>query len=611
MSIKQKLQHGMACNSVGKPDSILQRAVCLSVHPGKMMLFPFLEWFRSRYHGKYKFPRLLFAFDMMLIGIILGLGSAALFLTIFQPTSFTDKIVFDATVAPRAIVSGAPSTLVIRYTNNTDAALQDAQLSLTYPNHFLLQELSVDEALVEEDYIDLGTIPIGGTGTVRVRGVMFGDVGGEQTFTSSLSFAYEHDEETRFAQKNSAHTFTPESSTLALSLELPERLVAFQNVEGLIRYENTGEIDFPIISIEPEWPEGFSYSFADVGLTNNAFELPAIEAGASGELNFTGYLGDVGEEVLFTFHPSFTFDLERYRQETLTHVAPVVPPQVQVEQFVDKSSIRPGATASYTLTYENTGEFTVSNIALGVQSDSPFFAQSTYTADVIPSLSPGESGTVEVSVPLRWYINPSETTVYENLDLTTRTVATYTLGDGSGQEVTAYGDAITSQLTTPVLLESFGRYATASGDQLGRGPLPPRVNRETKYWIFWHLGGTTNTITDIVIEGSLPSNVTFTGRQSSSHNSGVLYDASSGTISWSSTELDPTLDPSAPIAGVAFEVSITPTEAQIGTIPTLISDVRMTGRDARTGAFVSTSGSSVTTNLPSDLMATGKAVVTE
>ncbi|MDG1950651.1 MAG: hypothetical protein P8J32_07605 [bacterium] len=611
MRIQEKIAHGITCDSVGTPDSIIGRAVCLSVHPGKMVLFPFLEWFGARYKDKYKFPRMLFAFDMVLIGVILGLGTAALFLSIFQPASFTDNIVFDATVAPRAIVSGAPSTLVIRYTNGTDTELTDARLSLEYPNHFLLQELSIDESLVEEDFIELGTIPVGGTGTVRVRGVMFGDVGGEQTFTSALSFTYLNGDKTLFAQKNSAHTFSPESSTLALSLDLPARLVAFQNVSGLIHYENTGEIDFPIISIEPEWPEGFSYLSADVGLTNDAFELPAIKAGASGALNFTGYLGDVGEEVAFIFHPSFTFDLERYQQETLIHVSPVVPPQVQVSLSVDKSTVQPGASAVYTLTYENTGAFTVSDVSLGIASDSPFFSEDLYVGDVISSLSPGASGTMYITVPLRWYINPSETGAYENLDLITRSVATYTLGDGSGQEVTAYGDSITSQLTTPVLLESFGRYATAGGDQLGRGPLPPRVDRETKYWIFWHLGGTTNTLSDIVIEGILPSNVVFTGRQSSSHNSGVVYDASTGTISWSSAELEPTLDPSSPIAGVAFEVSLTPSESQIGTMPTLLSEVRMTGRDARTGAFVSTSGSTVTTNLPSDLMATGKAVVTE
>lgn len=611
MSLKEKIANGMACDSVGKPHSILERAVCLSVHPGKMILFPFMEWFETRYKHRYSFPRVLFAFDMFLVGLIAGLGVLAVVLQFFQPTSFTDNIVFDATVAPRAVVSGAPSTLVIRYTNNTDAELLDAELRLAYPNHFLLQELSIDEALVDDESITLGDIPVGGTGTVRVRGVMFGDVGGEQTFTSSLSFAYMDDEETRFAQKNSSHTFTPESSTLALALSLPDRLVAFQDVEGTISYQNTGDIDFPVISIEPEWPEGFSYAFADETLTNNIFSLPAIEAGTEGSLSFTGYLGDVGEEVTFVFHPSFTFDEELYRQETLVHTAPVVPPQVQVQQLIDKSTIRPGANAVFTLSYENTGEHTVTDVVVGVQSDSPFFSSDVYTAESLPSLDPGERGTVEVIVPLRSFIYPTETSTYENLTLSTETTASYTLGDGSGQRVHTFSDGISTTLTSPVLLESFARYATASGDQLGRGPLPPRVDRETKYWIFWHLGGTTNPLTSISLEGTLGPNVTFTGRQSTSHNSGVTYDPDTKTVSWSSSSLPPTLDPSSSIAGVAFEVSLTPSESQLGTIPTLMNGIRMTGRDAQTGAFVSTSGSTITTNLPSDLMATGKAVVSE
>ncbi|PJE77272.1 hypothetical protein COV05_00265 [Candidatus Uhrbacteria bacterium CG10_big_fil_rev_8_21_14_0_10_48_16] len=608
MKLQEEIKEGIACDSVGHPHSIVGRAVCLSVHPGKMMLLPFRKWFNKRYKGKFRFARIMFSLDLILIGTLIGLGVAALFFGLNPPTSFEDDITFEATVAPLEITSGAPSTLVIRYTNNTDEELRDAKLQLTYPNHFLLQELTLDNLNIDNAIIPLGTIPIGESGAIHIKGVMFGNVGGEQSFTSTLTFLHGTDRDLA-GKKTSVHTFSPTSSTLQLALQLPERLIAFQEVDGTITYENTGEIDFPTISIQPEWPEGFSFLSSPISLIDGSFNLPAIKAGESGELSFSGYLGDAGEEVTFIFHPSFLFDGTRYQQKSLTHTAPVIPPQIRVEHSVQKTTIQPGTETRFIVSYENTGEFAVSNLVLSIESDSPFFPKNQYASEAIDSVAPGESGTIEISVPLRSSILQSETTTYEGLNLSTRVVANYTLGDGTEQRVSSKGSLISSPITTPVVFDSFGRYATASGDQLGRGPLPPRVGIETKYWIFWHVGGTINALENVQIEGTLAEGVQFTGRQSTSQNSGVTYDPVTNTMSWSTALLEPSLSPVSKIVGIAFELGITPTETMTGTSPVLMYDVRLTGTDVRTGAFVSRSGLTVTTNLPGDLMADGKSLV--
>ncbi len=614
MALKEEIKKGLACDSVGKPESILGRAVCLSVHPGKMLLLPFIRWFEKHYKGR-KFARTLFSFDLLLVGTLIGLGFAAIFFDLSKPIAFEDRVTFEATVAPREIVTGAPSTLVIRYQNTTEEELRHTKLLLTYPDHFLLQELSVgekngsyktDRASASE--LDLGTIPVGGTGSIRVRGVMFGDVGGEQSFTSAMTFVHGVGKDLA-GKKVSVHTFSPSSSTLALTLTLPERLVAFQEVAGTITYSNTGTIDFPGISIAPTWPQGFTFQSSPTSTVDGVFVVPAIAAGESGTLDFVGYLGDVGQEVTFIFHPSFTFDTSRYRQETLTHTAPVVPPQIRVEYSVDTSTVRPGSEAKYTVRYENVGELEVRELVLSIEADSPFLTKDSYASTAIPFVAPGESGEVLIKIPLRWSILQSETSDWDGLDLSSRAVASYNLAGESGQRVSSKSSIVSAPITTPVMFESFGRYATDAGDQLGRGPLPPRVGIETKYWIFWHVGGTINELTDVRIEGTLGPGVQYTGRQSSSQNSGVQYDAATNTISWETSVINPSLSPTAKIVGVAFELGLTPDTNMVNTSPVLLYDVRITGTDSRTGAFVSRSGASVTTNLPSDLMANGKAVV--
>ncbi len=613
MKIDEQIKQGIACDSVKKPHSAIARAVCFSVHPGKMILFPFKHWFNKRYKGRYKFQKLMFSIDLFLIGMIVALGSVAVFFLLNPPSTFVDKINFEATVAPREIVSGAPSTLVIRFTNNTEEELRGVNLSFTYPNHFFLQEISAPDARLEDGVVSIESVPVGSSGTVRIRGVMFGDVGGEQTFTSTMNFVHGLDFDIS-ERKVSSHTFSPSKSTLALRLELPERLVAYQPVHGTITYENTGETDFPVISIEPEWPEGFSLTKSNSNFVRGAFEIPAVRAGEQGSLTFEGLLSDTGETVSFTFHPSFTFGKSRYKQETLVHNAPVVPAQISLSHSAQKKTLKPGSDAIFEVSYENIGEFELADVEIGIESDSPFFTKDKYTVTSktypeLKTLKPGEAGTITVKVPLRSSIYQSETDVYENLELVTNGVSVYTLQDGSAQRVGSRGEKLSTVMTTPLVFESFGRYATQSGDQIGRGPLPPRVDKETSYWIFWHIGGTTNEIENVLIEGTLPDNVEFTGKQTVSQNNQIEFNPSSRTVSWNANSVSPTLSPKSKILGVAFEVAITPKSAQIGSEPVLIRDVRITATDAKTGAFLSKYGKNVTTSLKDDKMASGKSVV--
>ena len=130
--IKNQIKHGLRCSARTKHHTILEKTVCISAHPGSMLLHPFVRWFYKKYHGKYKYARIIFVFDMFLLGLALGLAIIALFFFLYKPVDFTDKIFFEADVAPSEIVSGAPSTLVIRYVNGTGEELHNAVLTIGF-----------------------------------------------------------------------------------------------------------------------------------------------------------------------------------------------------------------------------------------------------------------------------------------------------------------------------------------------------------------------------------------------------------------------------------------------------------------------------------------------
>ncbi|MBI2475251.1 hypothetical protein HYV69_02370 [Candidatus Uhrbacteria bacterium] len=568
MDIHNEIKKGIACDSVNKPHSAVGRAVCISVHPGKMFLLPFLHWFNTRYKGRYKFARLVFLLDLFLIGIAVALAIVSIIGFLFVPKSFEDGIVFESSVAPTEVVSGSPSTLIIRYTNKTKEELRNAKVEIKYPKYFLLQETSPEE---------IGIIPIGGSGTIHIKGTMFGDVGGEQTFQTRLSFVHGEKFDV-FGEKTDTYVFSPSSSALSLSLELPDKMVAYQPIEGIIHYKNTSEINFPKISIKPIWPKEFIF-------TKGQFEVPTVKSGEKGEVKFEGILQNPQDEITFIFEPSFTFGKDKYKQETLQHTAPIIPLPLTLNHSVEKQTVRPGEDIKFTIQYENISDVELSNVSFTMDAQSPFVKKSSVVSR--EKIAPKETGTVEITTTLRKTIAQSETSVYENLKIPSRPTATYTIKEDVESTVTSKGATIESQLTTPIIFDSFARYTTATGDQIGRGPIPPQSGKETTYWIFWHVSGTTNELSNVEITGILPANVRFTGRQTVSQNKGVEYDPNTREISWKSDSVMPTLSPTSKIVGIAFELGVTPTVDNL--THELLGQIQLNATDGWTGAIINTS----------------------
>jgi len=602
-TIKDQIKHGLAESSAERPHTALEYFVRLLVHPGRAILTPFYRHIEKRYIKIEKFEIRFLLTDIALLFIALGIAGSVIGWFVWH-NQIENRIFFEARIAPTEIVSGAPSTLVIRYTNGAGQELKDVYLNLSYPAHFALQELVSGETPIESNAIPLGNLAPDAVGSIKIRGIMFGNVGGEQIFEAKMTFTY--GEKNRHGEKNSRHAFSPTSSVLNLTLEIPERIVAGQTFTGSIVYKNTGEFALPEIKIQPEWPDNFSLT----SLSPNNWSAPSVAAGEEGRMTFTGAPKAGAENLSLSFVPSFVFGSDEYKQDVLKQEVSVVQPQIKISHSIDATSASPGGSLKAIVKYENTGDTAVYDVKISIFTNSPFVNKITITP--IGVIMKHASGEAEVELKLRPSIAQSETSVYEHLNLDTTATASYKIEDNATATlVSVSGTSISTPLTTPIAFRSFGRYATERGDQLGRGPLPPVVGEETKYWIFWNISGTTNEIKNLSITGELPAGVTFTGRQTVSTGSAVTYDESTKTVSWKTDEITSTFSPSAKIIGAAFEVAITPSENQIGTSPTLISNVLLSGTDGWTGAWVTATGASVTTNLPGDLMADGLGIVSK
>lgn len=492
------------------------------------------------------------------------------------------RVEFTAVVAPETVVSGGESTLSISYTNKSRETLENVALTLTYPPYFVLQDIDHPEFEATTNTIEIGDLAPGANGLVKVRGVMFGDVGGTQKFESTLSYTWH---ETKTGARDRSYSFSPQSSALAIETQLPDRLVSGQRISGEVRLENTGPVTFPEAAIRAVFPDGFDLRQTSLAQReDNTWVVPQIEPGDELLIEYAGNLSiDNNEEAQFLFEPSFVFGDERFIQDTLEETVSTVPPPVDVSISGVPEVLTAGVSIPVTIEWTDQSDLAIKNAKIRIEGatnepewdiDTPVVAGSR-EASLIPHAGGGTERSAAFTPIIEFEL------------------------EETGDPVTVVGATQERKITTSVSLGGFARYFTSAGDQLGRGPLPPQVGEETIYWVFINAQHTFNDVENAVLTAKLPSNVSWIDKQSVTKGSSVAYNAGSHSISWSIGNLEATLS-NGSIAAASFALGITPSSDQAGSIPALLQNVRFEGLDSWTRQSVVRNIGTISTQISED-----------
>lgn len=169
-------------------------------------------------------------------------------------------------------------------------------------------------------------------------------------------------------------------------------------------------------------------------------------------------------------------------------------------------------------------------------------------------------------------------------------------------EKTALGDWTRANITAPTSLEASIRYFATSGDQLGVGPLPPKVGQPTRYWLQWKLAPRSDEAKDLVLKAVLPQGVHWTGN--SALPMGGEVSEESGSLIWKLSQWPAQTD------GIAnIEIEFTPTAAMKGITPYLLGESLLEATDARTFEIIKTTHPALDASLPDDERARGNGIV--
>ncbi len=588
--IKQELRRE------GKKDNIVIKSLKIFTYPAKRL--------KKRYNIRYRFNPKHLAMDLIIVGAILFLIGLNIFYWWGGFHYLTNKLDVRVTLVEQQIISGGQNTFIVKYENNNNFALNLASLSIKFPENFILQEVSRTDFNYQDNTVYLGDLTPGANGQILFVGKIIGAIDHEQSFVANLSYYKTNKQGARLwgqFQEIERLKYLPNGSAVLFSRVMPDRLVGGQEFNVPITLTNqTGlvidELRLSLISSDLSVIDG-----GELYLDNN-WHFYQVEAGASVSLTPLLKVKAVKDSAELTFVVDWKYQDKYYRQIFAVERHEVFNPQFTIEQIVNQANVNPGDLIDFSIKLNNQGQYNIEDLHLEMNFLGDYWDVNSikpsngkiqensvvFDYEVLPELNlimPHESKELDFSVKIKnvllGVVNP-EIVLQTNVGFKVENESVFLRGTKNEWRV-----------NSNLNVRAFARYYTAEGEQLGRGPLPPKVGETTKYWVFLQLLNDINSMENVSLTAILPTSVNWENRSSVPVGNAVNFDPATRKITWTISKIK--VDPRN--IGVAFEVSVTPTSEQKGKVINLLENIVVSGQDSFTGKSLTRSIAGVTTNL--------------
>ncbi|MEK7512104.1 MAG: hypothetical protein AAB575_03775 [Patescibacteria group bacterium] len=557
------------------------------------------EKLKRRWNVRYKFNKKHLVMDAIIAGIVLTLVGLNIFWLYGGFHYFSDKLELKISSNEKEFTSGQPVTFDIEYNNKNKYELEEAVLSLVLPANFVLEQVDRVGYDYDHNIIKLGDLASGANGSIEIEGQLLGAVGDEQILAANVNYFKTDKKGNRLWGQFTNSVFKRISLTqsyLDVSMPLPEKAVFGQylllNVKLL---NNSADLTYDLLKLR---------------VADHDFSFVNVTPGKTEEFQITATVKS--EEV---YNPEIILSWEKnglsFLQKKVEFSVPVVQPKFSVVSSVNNGeAANPGEKVEITLAYGNNGKYTIENAEIHLVFSGDYWnlkqidgeVEKIFVNDVpeqelvwtfkeLPKLAlvqPNEGGEIKFKVGTKNYAAKSN-----DFSLRTRADLKYKL---NGQAVTAPGEPVETKLNSNLSVKAYPIYYTASGDQLGRGPLPPKVGQETKYWVFFQLVNDINPVENVAVKIISEGNVVFTGKSNVPVGDPVEINDSARMLTWKISQIP--VNPEG--IGFAVEVAIVPTLPEKGTYPLLLSSINISGLDSETGKLIDKTLAGPTTKLVYD-----------
>jgi hypothetical protein len=179
---------------------------------------------------------------IIVVALVLFLG----FSYLIRSYNIGKNVFLEARVLSEKVTSGNLETFELDYKNNNNENIYGASVALEFPGNFVLDKvLPADIFDPNTNIIDLGDLPSGANGKIKISGYVLGEVDAQQFIKFSLN--YSKDGFPRKCQNILAYLI--EDSVLDFNLSLPTNLYQGVLFSDQLVIHNQGQRDLENIKI--------------------------------------------------------------------------------------------------------------------------------------------------------------------------------------------------------------------------------------------------------------------------------------------------------------------------------------------------------------------------
>lgn len=536
---------------------------------------------------------------------------------IFQEV-FREKDVSVMIVAQKKIIGGQEVNYVVKFSNMTKVDLENVTLSLLRPKDFKL----TSEYDKGADVItwNVGKVAAKSEGRVEFKGIMNAPKGAFR----NLAF------ELKYQPVNLGSPFTTsavaeiiiENTSLNLTLNVPSEVVVGQQVRYTIDCLNDGDSAVEDLEVRVEYPEGFTFLSAEPTAfkDENVWQRSVLSKSEAFQISIDGVLN--GKEtdvkplrVLIGREAGTEFEIfkEELKSSTLIYSPLVLSQTVNSKEIYNAN---PGEVLNFKIQYRNDTSLSINNVRIsslledknnvldfaslkindGGKYDSSSQMVSWQVADnsKLAILNTGDSGEVSFSINVKSYL-PITGFNSKNFSILSKVLL-----DGANMPISigTVESSLAIKINSKLILQAAGYYNDSK--LVNYGPMTPTVGETTAYAIHWNILNLANELNDVVVEGTLPGDVQWTGETSCKLGT-LEYNVNTRKISWKISNLGTGIGMVLPIEECIFQVSITPELYQRGSEVILLKNINGNAKDSFTGVNLNSSLVDVTTKTIQDI----------
>ncbi len=558
-----------------------------------------------------------------IIFFILALGVGALL--VFHGNNVVSANNVDINInGPVSVAAGEKVSFEIQVANHNNITLQTVDLSVDFPTGTIdvvdkNKSLSNTRELIPD-------IVGGGVGQKTVNVIMYG----QENTTKQIKVLVEYRVQGSNAvfQKEKVFDVLIASSPLNLTVSAFKEVNAGQEFELSVNLVSNSKEVINNLILHAIYPFGFTFISSDIkpGSNNNVWRIGDIPPGGKRVVKIKGKLDAQNDEVRV-----FRFSLGAGKTNNDNQIATEF-----VSSSQEVSITKPFMTIGVSINGdENSKEFAgqfdspvkvdigyFNNLQTPVidgeirvklsgsafdkvqvepqdglyQSATNEIVWNSVTSRELNTIEAGGNGRVTFSVTPRDLSNSAKLITNPDLNINVNI-------KGKRNSESNVPESIVSTASRRVKISSGlalgGQILRASGPIQNSGPIPPKAEQTTTYTVVWTVDNTVNTLSNVVVQSSLPPNVKWVGTVSPT-NEDVRYDPITGGLEWSVGSIQTYTAGTAKRRQVAFQVSITPAINQVGSILNLVNATTLTAVDDFTGQTLKSNLGVLTTRFSTD-----------